>query len=44
MRKTKKLIAVDLLENSGSVDQDDLAIIKKQLEKEHLEKLLKSLK
>ena len=44
MRRTKKEIAVDLLENSVSVDQDDLARIKKQLEEERLEKLIKGLK
>jgi hypothetical protein len=42
MRRTKKQIAVDdLLENSVSVDKNDLENIKKQLEQERLDKLLK---
>jgi len=44
MRRTKKQIAVDdLLENSVSVDKNDLEEIKKQLQQERLEKLLKDI-
>jgi len=44
-RRTKKQITVDdLLENSVSVDKNDLEEVKKQLEQERLEKLLKRLK
>ena len=42
MRRTKKQIVVDdLLENSVSVDKNDLEEIKKELEQERLVKLLK---
>ena len=42
MRRTKKQIVVDdLLENSVSVDKNDLEKIKKELEQERLVKLLK---
>ena len=42
MRRTKKQIVVDdLLENSVSVDKNDLEEIKKKLEQERLVKLLK---
>ena len=44
-RRTKKQITVDdLLENSVSIDKNDLEEIKKQLEQDRLEKLLKKLK
>ena len=42
MRRTKKQIVVDdLLENSVSVDKNNLEEIKKELEQERLVKLLK---
>ena len=45
LRRTKKQITVDdLLENSVSIDKNDLEEVKKQLEQERLEKLLKRLK
>ena len=43
MRKTRKEIAIDMLENSMSVDQDDLKKIKDRLGQERIEKLLKRL-
>ena len=45
LRRTNKQIAVDdLLKNSASCDKNDLDKIKKRLEQERLEKLLKRLK
>ena len=42
MRRTKKQITVDdLLENSTSIDKSDLEEIKKELERERVNKLLK---
>ena len=45
MRRTKKQMTVDdLLENSTSIDKSDLDEIKKELERERVNKLLKKSK
>ena len=44
MRRTNKQIAVDnILENSVSIDKNELNEIKKKMERERIEKLLKKL-